>query len=63
MIIQEGTGEAMFGFNDIKMCICQSREEETGVKKVNFSTVWKSFGRGNRGDLARLWKSGKNMEK
>ena len=36
---------------------------ETGVVKVGFSTVWKSLSVSNRGNLAKLWKSGKKMEK
>ena len=36
---------------------------ETGVVKVGFSTVWKSLGVSNRGNLAKLWKCFKNMEK
>ena len=58
-----GKGRGNVRFLENEMRNCQKRGRETGVMETEFSTMWKRFRPNNRGDLARVWKSGKNMEK
>ena len=58
-----GKGRGNVRFLENEIWNCQKWGRETGVVKTGFSTLWKRFRPNNRGDLARVWKSGKNMEK
>ena len=58
-----GKGRGNVRFLENEMMNCQKLGRETGVMETELSTMWKRFCPNNRGDLARVWKSGKNMEK